>query len=135
MNRSAAVHPRMLESLRGFFAHTCAVQARTDIQTATGSPRPSWATRTGLEAVRCRRSVASLSAGGREVRTAAIAAIEQNDYVIVLDGFFPQITARDSVLWEDGKTRYDVQIVNHDSASALTYLMVRVVQPIADPGV
>lgn len=136
MNRGATVDPRMVPGLlgAGFFPHVCAIQSRSDVQTPTGSPRPSWTTRPGLGAVPCRRAITALSSGGREVRTVAIAAIEQNDYVLVLAGYYPQITAKDSALWDDG-TRYDINIVNFDSASVLTYLMVRTVQPIADPGV
>jgi TPP-dependent trihydroxycyclohexane-1,2-dione (THcHDO) dehydratase len=136
MQRSATVDPRMVPALlaSGLFPHTCAIQSRTDVQTPTGSPRPSWSTRAGLGAVPCRRSALNLAAGGREVRTVAIAAVEENDYVLALAGYFPQITAKDSALFDDG-TRYDINNVNHDSASVMTSLLVRTVQPIADPGV
>ena len=136
MNRGATVDPRMIAGLQGlgFFDHVANVQSRTDVQTPTGSPRPSWTTRTGLGAVPCRRAVPSLSGGGREVRTTAIAAIEENDYVLILAGYFPQITAKDSAVL-DSTTRYDINVVNIDSESALTYLLVRTVQPIADQGV
>jgi hypothetical protein len=137
MKQGALIDPRMVAGLErsGAFPHTCTVQQRQDTQDSTGAVRPHWATRTGCENVSCRRAISSLGSGGREVRTASIAAIEQNDYIIILAGYYPQITAKDSVLWDDGTTRYDINIANHDSASQLTWLMVRVVQPIADPGV
>ena len=137
MNRGSTIHPKMVPGLvsAGFFPHVCAIQQRSDVQTVTGSPRPSWATRPGLEAVPCRRSITSIGGGGQETRTSEIVAVEKNEYQIILAGYFPEITAKDSALWEDGVTRYDIEIANHDSASVMTWLSVRVVQPIADQGV
>jgi hypothetical protein len=123
----------MVAGLSRFFPKLVTIQSRTDTRTPSGSVLASWTTRNGLDAIPCRKGVPAVAAGGTEKRTAPIAVIEENDAYIVLAGYFPQITSKDSALMD--MVRWDIVNINADSASALTYLKVRALNPVADAGV
>ncbi len=137
MQRGATIHPRMLPGLvrSGIFPFTVRIETRTDTRTPAGGIVPGWAARPGCEAIPCTRSIAATAkSGGIEVRSNAIAVVEHNDYVISLAGHFPTISAKDRAVLSTGNI-YDIIIVDLDSQSAVTALMVRAALPIADVGV
>lgn len=133
MNRGATVDPRMVAGLSQFFPKTVTIQSRVDTRTPAGGVTVAWATRNGLDAIPCRKGVPQVAAGGTEKRTAPIAVVEENDAFIVLSGYFPQITSKDSALLD--LVRWDIVNINTDSAAALTYLKIRALNPVADQGV
>lgn len=127
---AAHVHPQLIHSLlvTGLFPITVTIQARSDDRTPAGgfnSPA-DWVTI--LAGIPARRGVPPLAERRPEERPESWGRIDELMFMIVLAGYYPQISSDMRAVTSDGNT-VDIRGVYSDSATQITTLTARITTP------
>ena len=123
--KASHAHPKLLSELQGnaFFPMTVTIQTRTGTRTATGGFSSPGTWEDVLKDIPCRRGLPS----GAE-RRSTWGRVEQDNYNIALNGFYPEVTADMRAVTSDG-FYIDIRAAQHDSDDQMTVLQGRTVNP------
>jgi len=120
-------HPRMLMALRDFYPSRCTIQVATSSQDSHGQERPTWATLKDHGSLPC----AIGPSGGQEVERRD-QTYARTTHRIALQGHSPLIDETMQAVVDDAP--YTIVLVEHDSHSQGTSLLVELVQAQAGGG-
>lgn len=130
--KASHVHPKLIQSLRDnkFFELLITFQTRQNDRTPTGDfNRPAqWDDVEDLVDIPCRRGVPESSQRQGNERLFEWGRLQQDEYVIVLNGYYPAVQAEMRAVTSDGMF-IDIRGVLHDSASKLTTVTGRTFTP------
>jgi hypothetical protein len=115
LSEEPIIHPLLMQSLQGFYPSLCAIGNLTTTQDAANQPIETFVANKDLQAIPCYVQPAQ----GAETRQ-RMQVVELNQWLIGLQGFYPQITQADQAFVDE--VIYNIIRVAHDDHETATYL-------------
>lgn len=120
LGEETIIHPLLMPDIINFYPSLCSIANKTESQDAANQPIIIWVDDPLLRGINCYVQPTT----GAETRT-RMQIIEMNQWLIGLNGFFPNIQVEDQATIDE--VVYNILRVAHDDHETATYLTCEIV--------